>query len=117
MSVTKFVVTAASVGCLALASTAVGSAAPTDVRVQTYGPVVTPGWVSNVYGFSARSICRLLFPSDVAPHNQVMAAGLSLTYSTVSETSAESQGSAGAESSISGVQKLTHASAAIAQCR
>ncbi|CAM3617683.1 hypothetical protein [Smaragdicoccus niigatensis] len=117
MTVTKFVVTAASVGCLALASTGVVSAAPADVRVQTYGPVITPGWVSNVYGFSARDICRFLFPSDSAPHNQVLAAGLSLTYSTVSETFTESQGAAGAESSISGVQKLTHASAVMAQCR
>ncbi|MCE5287909.1 MAG: hypothetical protein LLG14_01550 [Nocardiaceae bacterium] len=117
MSVTKFVVTAASVGCLALASTGVVSAAPADVRIQTYGPVVTPGWVSNVYGFSARSICRFLFPSDAAPHNQVMAAGLSLTYSTVSSTATETRGSGGAESSISGVQKLTRASAVMAQCR
>ena len=112
----KAIVVAASVGCLTLGLAGAGSAA-TTTTVQTYGPTVTPGWVSSVYGFSARSICRFLFPSDAAPHNQVMAAGLSLTYSTASSTSTDSQGSAGATSSISGVQKLTRASAVMAQCR
>ena len=117
MSAIRVVINAACIGCLTLVAAGGVSSATTEVKTQTFGPVKTAGWVSDVYGFPAKDICRLLFPRDHSPRRAVTAQGLSITYKTVSATPVQTQSTTGVESSVSATQTLTTAKAASARCR